>query len=61
MEEKQKLNPIGEWFGLIRSCDCGSGKPFEYWVKDEQGKPIFKVCKDCKTRKIKRHEQGGSK
>lgn len=35
------LNPLGKWFKLVRSCDCGSDKPFTHWVKDKDGKPPF--------------------
>ena len=52
----QKLNPMGEWYRLVRSCDCGSWRPFLHWVKDEEGKPLFKVCEDCKERRMKAHE-----
>lgn len=50
------LNPLGKWFKLCRSCDCGSDKPFLYWVKDDNGKPLFKVCEYCRDKKMRHYE-----
>jgi hypothetical protein len=52
----ETLNPLGKWFKLCRSCDCGSEKPFLHWVKDGEGKPLFKVCPKCQERKMKKYE-----
>lgn len=43
-----KLNPIGEFFKLIRQCPCGSDEPFS-WEKDNGDKEI-KVCKVCRNK-----------
>ena len=56
MADDETLNPLGKWFKLVRSCDCGSDKPFLHWVKDKDGKPLFKVCPKCEERKMKRYE-----
>jgi len=48
---------MGEWYKLIRSCDCGSGKPFESWFKDEEGKPVFKFCENCVRKKTNEYDE----
>lgn len=47
---------MGEWYKLVRTCDCGSDKPFLHWVQDKEGKSLFKVCPACESRKMKSHE-----
>lgn len=54
--EEQKLNPMGEWYRLVHSCDCGGKKPYKRWVMDKDGKRLFKVCDNCEERKMKAHE-----
>lgn len=44
-------NAMGDWYRFIRRCDCGSDRPFTHWVKDDEGKPTFKVCPLCEERK----------
>lgn len=52
---------MGQWYKLVRTCDCGSEMPFKHWVKDDEGKPLFKVCARCEDRKIKSHQDSISK
>lgn len=61
LKEDEKLNPLGRWLKLCRSCDCGSYESFDYWFKDEHGKPLFKVCSKCEERKIKAHKEKENK
>lgn len=54
------LNAMGRWYRLVRSCDCGSSKPFTHWHKDENGEPLFRVCEACEKKKISNYEAGKS-
>lgn len=49
------LNPIGRWYRLVCSCDCGSYNNFS-WFKDEEDRKLFKVCENCRERKVKAYE-----
>lgn len=51
--EENKLNPLGEWYKLVGSCDCGGKKQYKRWILDESGKRLFKVCDDCEQKKMK--------
>jgi len=56
MGDDDHLNAMGRWYKLVRTCDCGSNRLFTHWVKDDEGKPLFKVCDSCVERKTREHE-----
>lgn len=52
-----KLNPLGEWYKLVKSCDCGSERPYLRWHRDREGKAIFRVCEQCEERRTREYDE----